>query len=149
MILSQSELHRSMVQVLVMELTTLLPNLTFIVDVQEMPGDTVPPLLGGFRPDVVGVGKDIQIEAVAEAKTDFDLESPRSHAQIFAFLDYLESLQAGLFVLAVTGGRADRAKTMLRFLYSHSQIANVKVSIFDGQDFWILEPKGCMKWHLG
>ena len=149
MILSQSELHRSMVQVLAMELTALLPNLTFIVDVQEMPGDAVPPLLGGFRPDVVGVGKGIQIEVVAEAKTNFDLESPRSHAQILAFLDYLGSQQKGLFVLSVTGGRADRAKTMLRFLYIHSPIANVEVTIYDGQDFWILEPKRCMKWRLG
>ena len=137
-----------MVKVLADELSSLFPHLTFVSDVQQMPGDIVPPLIGGFRPDVVGCVEFPEIAVIGEAKTDADLENPHSHAQIFAFLRVLENQQKGLFVLSVTGFKVNRAKTLLRFLYTHCQIVNATVSVYDGLDFWILESPRGIEWRL-
>ena len=85
------------------------------------PGDEVPPLIGGFRPDVYGRKTSASSIVIAEAKTDGDLDNKHTHNQIKSFIDYLERRENSFFVLSVTGYGANRAKTLLRFMQSRHE----------------------------
>lgn len=75
-----------------------------------------PPKLAGFMPDVYATDVPTTKTLVGEAKTETDLETARSRAQIAAFLEYLAYTPGGLFVLAVPFGLKARAKSVLREL---------------------------------
>ncbi len=146
--MSQSETHRKLVTQVEKALEARYPRLSIVTDVQQAPSDAVPPLIGGYRPDVYA-RKILSNEIViAEAKTDRDIDRTHTHNQIVSFLTYLERKGNGLFVLSATGHGANHAKTLLRFIYRDMPVKSTDIAVFDGYDFWLLNPTGGMGWHL-
>lgn len=146
--MSQSDEHRDLVIRVAKAIETRLPNISLIYDVQQSPGEPVPPLICGYRPDVFGTRRTADFTVIGEAKTDRDLDRARTHDQMTTFVNYLEKASCGLFVLSVTGVTADRAKTLLRFMRQTVPAATTSLVVFDGFDFWLLDPGGGTTWHL-
>ena len=118
----------------------MYPGGPAIIDVQRAPGDEVPPRIGAFRPDVF-----IRREAItvlADAKTAKDLPRKHTYDQVVSFVNYLERSSNGLFVLSVTGHRANFAKTVLRFVHQDVHPSRTQFAVFDQCDLWLLQPNG-------
>ena len=146
--MSQSDAHRDLVIQVTRALESRYPQTSFITDVQQIPGNEVPPLISGFRPDVYGRKISVNSIVIAEAKTDRDLDNKHTHNQIKSFIDYLERKENGFFVLSVTGHSANRAKTLLRFIHKDMNVMSTEIIVFDSCDFWLLDPTGGTIWHL-
>lgn len=146
--MSQSDTHRELVIQVTKALESRYPQISFITDVQQIPGDEVPPLIGRFRPDVYGRKTSVDSIVIAEAKTDGDLDNKHTHNQIKSFINYLERRENGFFTLSVTGYGANRAKTLLRFIRQHMNVMSTDIIVFDSCDFWLLDPTGGAIWHL-
>ena len=149
--MSQSNAHRDLVVVTARAIRQRHRNVGVLMDLQQTPGDPVPPLIGGYRPDIIArtlaSGPDLLI---AEAKTDRDIDNRHTLDQINAFVEHLRTLPRGVgtFVLAVDGCVADRARTVLRFACRERVSPQLRVKLFDGLDFWKLGPTGAQQWRL-
>lgn len=148
--MSQSDAHKNLVLQVVTELESRYLQISIVADIQQNPGDPVPPLIDGFRPDVYAtMSKDsVLMVVVAEAKTDGDLDNEHTDAQLSAFINYLEQQGNGSFILAVTGHSADHAKTLLRFMHQTNRVKNTVLAVFDSYDFWELDTNSGLLWHL-
>lgn len=124
------------------------PGIMLKVDLQQFPGDELPPLIEGFRPDIYGKNNQMGVTLIAEAKTDNDIDNKHTHRQVMSFINYLERQNKGCFILAVTGVGANRAKTLLRFACKELNVKNITIEVFDCCDFWQLDLHGGVKWHL-
>lgn len=122
------------------------PGLSVLTDPKIRHRDPLPDLIGGHRPDIYG--RTQGFVAIAEAKTDNDIDNAHTYSQVSAFIGHLEGTPSALFVFAVAGGRADHAKTVLRFLES-SRRSLIPVAVYDEYDFWFLDRGGAMTWRLG
>ena len=148
--MSQSDLHRNLVIQVAEEIRLRYPKIAIITDVQQKPGDPVPPMIGRFRPDVHATQPDTYPSVIiAEAKTDGDLDNRHTEAQLQAFINYLEdTTNDGLFVLAVTGRRADQAKSLLWFMRRINQTVHTTLAVYDSYDLWVLDQEAGVTWHL-
>lgn len=146
--MSQSDAHRMLVIRVAKAIQSRYPRIWLTTDLQRAPGNPVPPLIGGYRPDVYARRHSTKFFVIAEAKTDRDLDNKHSHRQISSFINFLEQQDNGLFVLSVTGHGANRAKTLLRFMRRVLQVKNAEIAVFDGCDFWLLTSPGGESWHL-
>lgn len=145
--MSESETHRALIRQTVMRVAERYPNAVFCVDLQQAPGDEVPPLIENFRPDAYGKIPKMGTSIIIEAKIDSN--QLHTHEQVAAFLRHLERQRAkGYFIFAALGAGADRAKTMLRFMSVELNIHNTTIEIFDGNDFWQFGSDGGVGWHL-
>lgn len=127
------------------------PGLRVTTDVSAVPGDPVPPQIGGYRPDIIArcLIQPISL-VIAEAKTDGDVDNQHTRHQIEAFVSHLAAMPQGegTFVLGVSGRVADNARTVLRFACRDRVSHRLRVSLFDGLDFWTLGPPGAPSWRL-
>lgn len=124
------------------------PDISITADLQQEPGDEVPPVIDGFRPDVYAGRPEKGFIVIAEAKTDNDIDNRHTRGQVTSFVNHLDRKKKGLFVLAVNGHKADLAKTVLRFVRMETGVARTEIEIFDGCDFWRLCPDGGTSWDL-
>ena len=146
--MSESDEHRCLVISMANTLMVNNPNLVILTDLQKHPGDTTTPKIGNYKPDIYAYAKNRSFHVVAEAKTGDDLDTIHSRAQVGTFLSHLESLNAGRFILGVSGNAADGAKTMLKFTSYTMGLQKVELKVFDGLDYWRLDYKGGTGWHL-
>ncbi len=146
--MSQSEEHKTLVEMVAAAIEKRHPGTALSVDLQQAPGDELPPLIGGFRPDVYARNSRTGLVVIAEAKTDNDIDNRHTYAQIMSFINYLERQEKGSFILAATGVGADRAKTLLRFVCMELSVKSIMVEVFDCCDFWLLDLHSGVKWHL-
>lgn len=147
--MSQSEAHRRLVASAAQAIQTVHPTMRVTADLLDAPGEPVPPLIGGYRPDIVASGNATRVSLIiAEAKTDGDIDNRHTHNQIRAFIDHLETMNSGTFVLAVNGNVADTARTVLRFACRERVSDRLHIKLFDGLDFWSLGPLGETLWRL-
>lgn len=148
--MSESDAHRDLVMLVATRIESKYLGSSVVSDRQQIPGDPVPPMIGGFRPDVyatVPLAGSASV-IIAEAKTNADIQTGHTERQVLAFIHHLEQKKTGRFVLATTGWGADRAKTMLRFIRKADQISHTALVIFDGCDFWELDSQTGLIWHL-
>ena len=147
--MSQSDKHRALVLETVRALENRYPQVSFVSDLQKTPGDPVPPIVDGFRPDVYSHTLSGNLTVIAEAKTDGDLDNNHTDNQILSFVNHLERKGGGLFILSVTGLRADFAKTFMRFILLGTEVTNTQIMVFDTLDFWrYITTNGNFQWHL-
>ena len=146
--MSQSDVHRELVIQVSQALKSRYPQISVTTDVQQIPGDEVPPMIGRHRPDIYAKEKSSYSLVIGEAKTDGDLNNEHTYNQIMSFINYLEQKKCGSFVLAVTGYRANRAKVLLGFICRQVHAENTDILVFDSCDFWMLDQNGGMTWHL-
>ena len=146
--MSQSDEHRSLVMEAERILTDLSPNLPLLVDLQQTPGDSLPPMISGYRPDVYGIKASENFALIGEAKTRSDLRKPRTFRQILSFATYLKRRNKSLLLLAVPPETADQVKTLLWFTRRQVQPRSTHFIIFDGLDLWHLRPTEGLRWRL-
>lgn len=146
--MSQSDKHRTLVLETVKALEIRYPQVSLISDLQTVPGDPVPPVIDGFRPDVYGHTISEGLTIIAEAKTDGDINNNHTRQQVISLINYLERKKNGLFILSVTGRRADFAKTLMRFIFLDTEATCTQIMVFDTLDFWRLTVDNGFQWHL-
>lgn len=149
--MSQSDVHRRLVIATAKAMRRRHPTVRLMTDLLEAPGDPVPPLIGGHRPDIVACCDEVyQHLFIAEAKTDGDIDNRHTWSQIRAFVNHLDALPSGtgIFILAVNGQVADTARTVLRFTCRQQVSSRLRIKLFDGLDFWALGPFGAPLWRL-
>ena len=136
--MSESNEHRSLVFGVRDALRALYPRSEAVIDILHFPGARIPPIIDGFRPDLFI--DDEEVTVIAEAKTDNDIDRVHTYGQIMSFIGYLERSRSKdrLFVLAVTGRRADFARTTLRFVCHETEPWRTQVAVFDEHDLWLL-----------
>lgn len=148
--MSQSDVHRQLVIDTARAIQQRHRAMHVTTDLLDVPGDAVPPLIGGYRPDIIArcTGACHQL-VIAEAKTKGDIKNQHTQNQIDAFINHLDALTTGTgcFILAVNGNVA-RAKTVLRLNYRKRASSRLYIKLFDGLDFWNLDPLGDRLWHL-
>jgi hypothetical protein len=79
-------------------------------------GSDRPPKLGGFTPDLFAHDLPITTRILGEAKTEDDLVSERSAAQLLAFLEHLALYENSTMYLAVPSQTAPKARALLKQL---------------------------------
>lgn len=152
--MSQSDAHSKLLYDVATALQARYPVTSVILDCPQQPGDPVPPIVFGHRPDVYVRTSDDGPILIGEAKTDGEFtryggfSSKGTLRQVTCFINYLESKGQGLFALSVSGRRADRAKTVLRFLRQEICTVHTILAVYDGCDFWVLNSCGSVTWHL-
>lgn len=149
--MSQSDAHRDLVLLTARAIQQRDPGLHVTTDLLAVPGDPVPPQIGGFRPDIIARPPAQPVKLIiAEAKTDGDVDNRHTRHQIDAFVSHLAAMPRGdgTFVLAVSGRVADTARAMLRFACRDRISGRVRVTLFDGLDFWTLGMPGAPSWRL-
>ena len=127
------------------------PTIRITTDLQDVPGDPIPPLIGGYRPDIIARNRAQFLELViAEAKTNRDVGNRHTTSQIAAFVNHLHAMPSGTgtFILAVSGQVADNARAILRFSCRQRVSSRLHIKLFDGLDFWTLGPFGASMWRL-
>ena len=149
--MSQSNVHRRLVVAAAQAIQQRHPTIHVTTDLLEAPGDPVPPVIGGYRPDIVAHSNTACLQyVIAEAKTDGDIDNRHTWSQICAFVNHLDAMASGtgIFVLAVNGHVADAARTVLRFACRQHVSSRLHIKLFDGLDFWILGSFGAPLWRL-
>ena len=149
--MSQSDAHRNLVLLTARAIQQRDPGLSVTTDLSAVPGDPVPPRIGGHRPDIIARHRTHPLRLIiAEAKTDGDVDNRHTRNQIEAFVSHLAVRPHGngTFVLAVSGRVADLARTVLRFTCRDFPSCRLCVTLFDGLDFWTLDPLGAPSWRL-
>jgi hypothetical protein len=117
----ESTLHIRLVECLerrVRERHTTERGLLMLVD-HDRYGSDRPHRVNGYCPDLFASNLPTTFEILGEAKTTPDLERPRSHAQIVAFLDHLALRPGGWFYLCVPLLSVARARHLLARLRSN------------------------------
>lgn len=149
--MSQSDTHRRLVVATAKAIQQRHPAVRVTTDLLGAPGDPIPPLIGGHRPDIVACCDEaVSSFFIAEAKTDGDIDNHHTWSQISAFVNYLGALASGtgVFILAVNGHVADTARTVLRFACRKHISSKLHIKLFDGLDFWTLGSFGAPLWRL-
>lgn len=149
--MSQSDAHRELVIATAQAIQQRHPTIRVTTDLLRAPGDPIPPLIRGHRPDIIAQSRPACLELViAEAKTDGDIDNRHTRSQIGAFVDHLIAMPSGTgtFILAVNGQVADNARTFLRFCCRQRVSSRLHIKLFDGLDFWTLGPLGAPLWRL-
>ena len=151
--MSQSDEHRRLVTAAAQAVRQRHPTMDVTTDLLDIPGDSVPPLIGGHRPDIIArCTVDRRQLVIAEAKTNGDIDNRHTRSQIDAFMDHLDAMTTntgiGTFILAVNGHAAATARTLLRYNCRRRVSSRLHIKLFDGLDFWTLGPLGAPLWLL-
>lgn len=149
--MSQSDAHRRLVVSTAQAIQRCHPTMRITTDHQDIPGDPVPPCIGNHRPDIFARCTTTYVDLViAEAKTNGDIDNQHTWSQIEAFVGHLDSMKAGTgtFILAVNGQVASLARTILGFSCRQRVSSRLHIKLFDGHDFWTLDPLGVSLWRL-
>lgn len=114
--MNESDAHRTLVAFLEAEIAAFpwpLPPLIYA----DLDGRAIPELLEGSRPDVYASHIGRQLVILGEAKTEDDIDTPRSHQQYAAYLMHLSHFERGELWIAVPwtcAGTALRACAAVR-----------------------------------
>lgn len=103
--MSESDAHRDLVMLVAARIESKYPGASVVSDRTRRPGDPVPHLISGFRPDVYAtVTTDGSVSVIiAEAKTNADIRTEHTERQVLAFIRHLEQKKTGRFILTATG----------------------------------------------
>ena len=140
--MSESAAHRNLVDITARAIQRRCPRMSVLSDNARAPGDWIPEVVGGHRPDIIARSPPPDVEiTIAEAKTPKDIDNSHTRDQIEAFVSHLRSRRRGVgtFVLAVYGRSAVMEAENLLCYELRTQVSPVlRVQLFDGNDFWTL-----------
>ena len=146
--MSESNEHRDLVLQMASDIAAKFSNVVVHSDTQEKPGDETTMRIGDHKPDIHGRTATGNFHIIGEAKTSRDIDHRHTLAQLYSFASYLELKAKAVLVLGVSGEGADRAKTILRFLWQDNQLISTRLWVFDGLDYWELSASPENIWHL-
>lgn len=108
-----------------------LYSLTLFVDLPSA-GRNRPAIIRGYIPDVFAVDTPETCRIIGEAKTVADCETPRSMAQISAFLTHLACFPKSAFYLSVPYFYRARAETLLHAAVKDAHALSVVTHVIAG-----------------
>src|SRR3989442_11188119 len=103
-LLAESSKHSALVQIIISYIGrehAQIAALGIVDDLSSPLHAEKPNRIDGFVPDVYAFDAPLTTIIIGEAKTQDDLETPRSRKQITAFLSFLCHQKTGIFILAV------------------------------------------------
>lgn len=92
----------------------------------------VPPVINGFVPDVYLKSNTEDIAIIGEAKTELDLERPRSRHQLVAFMKHLTHFGTSRLVIAVPWQCRIQAQSLAEHLKKRHDLTAVSVTVIAG-----------------
>lgn len=126
--------------------------MSVLTDISQATNCAVPEIIGGHRPDIIARSSFPDFEMmIAEAKTRGDIDNQHTRNQMRAFVDHLHSRRRGIgtFILAVYGsGAVVDARNLLRYELRRQVSPELRVHLFDGNDFWALGGQLEALWRL-
>lgn len=150
--MSESEEHKNLVVTTARKIQQLHPHMWVLMDIQDVPGTPIPPLIRGHRPDIIARPRtEVGDIIIAEAKTSRDVDNAHTLSQVKAFIGYLRTNRHGTstFVLTVGGAAGARdARNLLSYVVRRYVTSRLHVHLFDGLDFWILGGPKEELWRL-
>jgi hypothetical protein len=132
--MAESAEHRLLVETIIQYATHRFSTVYALTLFSDRPGTTseLPPRIGGFAPDVFVADVPTTFTLIGEAKTEIDLLSMRSFNQISAYLRFLRSTPAGIFVLAVPWRTSAAARDILSRIVLNNSAHQVEAILLDG-----------------
>ena len=130
--MTESLQHRALVNLLKEHFRKLDDPLTHVEfsDEPDYLGSNKPPLIGGYRPDVVWKTPFNRYRFIGEAKTGNDIDNNHSRAQFEAYLNALHyDGDNGQLVVAVPWGAENTASALLHSLAVKNEISTLRYSI--------------------
>ena len=107
-----------------------------VMDTLGTLSSAVPPLIGGFRPDLFSASIEQGKTVIGEAKTSSDLHDPHTVSQLTSFIDYLRHKPDGILLLSVEFIDSRSGKAMTRRLLRQSWCLNsVRLVVITPLDF--------------
>jgi hypothetical protein len=91
-------------------------NHIVIIDAHSEGRTNLPPVIGGYRPDLVWLNRSSEYCFIGEAKTKNDLRNDHTRKQLSSFLTILEKQDRGMLVVAVPWGLEGSARALIRNL---------------------------------
>jgi len=88
-------------------------NHIVIVDAHSEGRINLPPVIGGYRPDLVWLNRSSEYCFIGEAKTKNDLRNDHTRKQLSSFLTILENQDGGMLVVAVPWGLEGAARSLI------------------------------------
>ncbi len=147
--MSETELHRHLIESLTRMLKSMHSDMNLIAELQKYPRQPTTPIIEGYRPDVFGQCSIGNQCLIGEAKTTKDaLQSSHADSQIGAFLSFLEKQRNPIFFLATPGEHADLARSKLRFFETRYSVNRTRLFVFDSHDVWELVETDGASWLL-
>jgi hypothetical protein len=104
-----------------------LENLLVLADLPSFLGDSKPPAIEGYYPDVWAKEVRSGFVAIGEAKTARDIENRHSTEQFGAFLRYCNALESAVLVVAVPWMMVNCAKAHIRRIKKNTNTQAVNV----------------------
>ena len=133
--MGESAQHFRLVQVILehvkVEYATL-SALAIVDDCSKSLFGEKPPKISGSVPDVFGFDTPRSVTIIGEAKTDNDLTTARSRAQIEGFYEFLTYQESGNLILAVSPAAFATANAMVRRLSKTFTRGPVSVTVLMG-----------------
>ena len=134
----ESSQHSKLVGYLFEWVTLNEPSLvdTVVTDTLVTLSSAIPPLIGGFRPDLFSASIEQGKAVIGEAKTSSDLHDPHTASQLTSFIDYLRHKPVGILLLSVELIDYQSGKAMARRLLRQSGCLNsVRLVVITPFDF--------------
>jgi hypothetical protein len=132
--LGESSKHSALVQIIIRYIGREHADIAALGIVNDLSSPLraeKPSRIDGFVPDVYAFDAPLTTVIIGEAKTQADLETERSKAQITAFLSFLCQQKAGIFILAVPWQAKRRAHTIVETLRASVGATSVKTVTLD------------------
>ncbi len=107
----------------------------YLAVLHDLPGvlrGDKPPRIAGFVPDVYAVNVPSTMTIIGEAKTQRDLETEHSRAQVRAFIEFLSSKDKGVLVIAVPWQAVPRARAIIGNMGRSMKKSSVEFVFLDG-----------------
>ena len=153
--MSETSEHKNLVEMMARRLKAIDTDLRVAVDLPDSIDFNRPPKISGFIPDVYAFNEITQACYICEAKvlkkqkSGWEMDK-RSLSQIAAFIDHIDQSPQGLFIFGAYGNSSIRAKSILRCFLKERKIAEEKIQVFDGLDYWqpTENKDGTVVWHL-
>ena len=98
-----------------------------LYDLPQTPNGSKPPLIEGYRPDVLAENVPASFTLIGEAKTVKDLETPHSKNQFKAYLTYLRLRPNPHLVVATPWYAVNSARTFLAAAQRETDTNSVQV----------------------
>lgn len=89
----------------------------------------LPPILGGYRPDIYYKETLEEYCVIGEAKTGPDLDRHHSRLQISAFLEHCKLWERSIFLLAVPWNYERRGKNLSKFIRDECGATDVTILV--------------------
>ncbi len=130
--MAESTKHIQLVDCIVKYVHARYTGAQSVVGCHDLPGTIgcdKPPFIGSHRPDVFAVDAPLTTTIVGEAKTQADLETARTYAQLCDFIGFLRLQKNPVFILAVPWQAKARGRCLIDSILTSRGIGSSTITV--------------------